>query len=66
MAINRYYKSAPTEFYFGEVPLQPLMMAMESKQKRYDQGLAASEELYGVSLQALKQDRARADELVSG
>lgn len=66
MAINRYYKSEPVQFNFGQVPLQPLMMAMESKQKRYDQGLAASEELYNVSLESLKQDRARADELVQG
>lgn len=62
MAVNRFYKSEPVQFQLPEIPLQPLMMAMEAKQKRFDTGYELSAKLRNQYLDALPQDRAVADE----
>lgn len=64
MAINRFSKSAPTEFYFGTVPLQPLLMALQNKQEKFTEGMQAADELYNVSFDTLEQDRAEADKSI--
>lgn len=66
MAANRFERSAPVQFDLYETPLEPLMMALEAKQRRYDTGYQLAEQLGEVSLDALQQDRPRANELVSG
>lgn len=66
MGINRFYKSEPVQFQLPEIPLQPLMMALESKQKRFDTGYELSAQLRNQYLDALPQDRAIADEWSKG
>lgn len=63
---NRYYYSAPTEFKLEETPLQPLMMALNAKQKRFDVSKQLSDDIYDSAIDALPQDRKRADEIVGG
>lgn len=64
-AINRYFQRQAAQPEFYQEPLQMLAVALDAKQKRYDQGLALSEELYQTSLNALPQDRARADQIIN-
>lgn len=66
MAINRFNQITPQQFNFGEMPLQPLMGLLGMKQKMFDENQGAADELYSKFIQALPQDRARADEIVSG
>ena len=62
MAINRFYKSEPVQFQYPETALQPLMVALDSRQKRYDTALDLSEQLKTTFVSALPQDRAVADQ----
>jgi len=66
MSWNRFYKSAPVEFKFEETPLQPLMMALQSRQKRFDVSRETSDEIYDTSIDSLQADRKLADEKVGG
>jgi hypothetical protein len=66
MSVNRFSKSAPTEFYFGTVPLQPLMMALQNKQQRFDMGMQAADEIYNVNVNALDADRDEANQMTTG
>ena len=65
-AINRYFNRQAAQPDFYQEPLDMLAVALDAKQKRYDQGLAASEELYNTQLDSLKQDRAAADQIIQG
>lgn len=65
-AINRYFNRQAAQPDLYQEPLDMLAVALDAKQKRYDQGLAASEELYNTQLDSLKQDRAVADQIIQG
>lgn len=65
-AINRYFNRQAAQPDFYQEPLDMLAVALDAKQKRYDQGLAASDELYNTQLDSLKQDRAAADSIIQG
>ena len=64
---NRYYYSdAGNGFKLPETPLEPLMMALNAKQKRFDVSKELSDTIYDAAIDALPQDRKRADEIVGG
>lgn len=65
-AINRYFNRQAAQPDFYQEPLDMLAVALDAKQKRYDQGLALSDELYNTSLNALPKDRAAADAIIGG
>lgn len=62
--VNRYTQSRPLQFKFAETPLQPLMMALQSRQARYDKGMELSDELDSTKLYALQQDQPRANAIL--
>lgn len=66
MAINRFNKITPLQFNLGEMPLQPLMGILGQKQKMFDENQAIADDLSNKYIEALPQDRARADQLVQG
>lgn len=66
MSINRFNKITPLQFDLGEMPLQPLMGILGQKQKMFDENQGAADEMYNKYIEALPQDRARADQLVQG
>lgn len=66
MAINRFSKTTPVQFVLPKTPLEPLIGALESKQRRYDQGFALADELSNQYIDALEQDRARANAITGG
>lgn len=65
-AINRYFRREAAQPEFYQEPLDVLAVALDAKQKRYDEGLALADTLYQTQIKALPQDRARADALISG
>lgn len=66
MAFNRYDRITPLEFEFAEYPLQPLLLGLQEKQKRFDINLENAEKLYNQSIKALPQDRADANAIIKG
>lgn len=63
MAVNRYYRGTPYQGSLYVPPVQFVAQALESAQKQYDVNYAQAQGLKDQYIQALPQDRARANEL---
>jgi len=66
MAINRYYRGTPYKGSLYVPPVEFIGRALEAAQKQYNVNFAASEEIKTKYINALPQDRARANELEQG
>jgi hypothetical protein len=61
MAIGRYFKPVPLTFELSTSPTEYLAAALEQQQKKFDTNLAVAEKLKNQYIDALPQDRARAN-----
>lgn len=64
--LGRYYKGDPYRGQLYAPPVQFIAAALEGAQKQYDTNFAAAEDLKNKYIQALPQDRARANQLQQG
>lgn len=65
MAINRNDNIQALNFDFTETPLQPLIGALQSRQRRYDQNFALADDLSNKYINSLEVDRPRANKITS-
>lgn len=63
MSINRFYNNTPYQGELYAPPLQAIQQALEMSQKRYDFNAAALDQMDNKYLDALAQDRPRANYL---
>lgn len=63
MAINRYFNPVPLEAQLYTPPVEFIAKALEGAQKQYDTNFQFAEQMKGQYIDALPQDRARANEL---
>lgn len=61
MSIGRYFKPVPLTFELSTSPTEYLAAALEQQQKKFDTNLAVAEKLKNQYIDALPQDRARAN-----
>ena len=64
MAYNRFEQYVPIQWNLPKTDLGVLAGVLESKQKRFDTGYELANQLSKTSIEALPQDRARANELM--